>query len=65
MGKLNRRDFIKVSGMGAALAASVGSGAVSFTFARKGGNTNLPKPHKNSPRVVIVGGGWSGSTLAK
>ncbi len=60
---VSRRDLFKVAGVGAAVAAT--SGAVSFTFARKTNVINLPKPSRSSARVVIVGGGWSGSTLAK
>ncbi|WP_304091498.1 FAD/NAD(P)-binding oxidoreductase [Hydrogenobacter thermophilus] len=62
--RLDRREFLKLSGSGV-VAASLLSGGASFTFAKKMEELNLPKPSKNSPRVVIVGAGWSGLTIAK
>ena len=57
---VSRRDLFKAVGAGAVVSL-IGSP----TFAKKAETLNLPKPSKGSPRVVIVGGGWSGSTLAK
>ncbi len=59
---VNRRDVFKLAGLGA--AAALGT-KFNFTFAKGVDVLNLPKPKKGSPRVVIVGGGWSGATLAK
>lgn len=65
--KISRRDFIK--GSGAVLtSASLASIAVGTAEARsKGaasiGAAHLPKP--KGPRVVVVGGGTSGLTIAK
>ncbi len=61
---VSRRDFLKVSGAGA-LVATAGGSALNFTFAKQAETIDLPKPSRSSPRVVIVGGGWSGATLAK
>ncbi len=60
---ISRRDLLKAAGVGAAVAAA--GGTFNFTFARQSDSIELPKPSKGSARVVIVGGGWSGSTLAK
>ena len=65
---VSRRDLLKTAGVGA-VALTVGACSTTsksgVAFARKAETLNLPKPSKGSPRVVIVGGGWSGSTLAK
>ena len=62
---VSRRDLFKIAGAGA-VAVSAGSlASPGITFARKGSFINLPKPSRGSARVVIIGGGWSGSTLAK
>jgi sulfide dehydrogenase [flavocytochrome c] flavoprotein subunit len=75
MGKLSRRDFIKVSG-GAAAAAGLGAAgglaAGLATPARAAGakthaslETRAPLPKAKGQRIVVVGGGWSGLTAAK
>jgi sulfide dehydrogenase [flavocytochrome c] flavoprotein subunit len=53
MSKLTRRDFIKLSGAGAAAAALGTLGYSAQTRAA------------NGPRVVVVGGGFGGATCAK
>ena len=69
MFKLSRRNFLKLSGSSAALAAGG-----SFAACAKG--DSVPKalgqsnkaadlPKAKGPRVVVVGGGWSGLTIAK
>ena len=64
----NRRDFLKVSGVGAAgaaaLAAGLGSGSVP-AYANGGYLTPAPLPAKKGPRLVVIGGGASGLTVAK
>lgn len=60
--EVNRRDLFKYSGA-AFVGASFFSG--SFVFAKKAEEISLPKPSPGSPRVVIVGAGWSGLTIAK
>jgi len=62
--KMDRRDFLKLS-CGSVVAASLVGGGASFTYAKEAEELNLPKPSANSPRVVIVGAGWSGLTIAK
>ncbi len=67
---LGRRDFLKTAALAGA-AAGVGTvavggsstpaaAAVAGPLARA---ANLPKP--KGPRVVVVGGGWAGLTMAK
>ena len=51
---LNRRDFLKVSGAGAAVALS-GCATQSAT----------PMTAKGNPKVVVVGAGYGGATCAK
>ncbi len=74
--RIDRRRFLKLSGTSAALAAGVaGSGAGMTGLAASAapvaaaiaGRLNRPAdlPASPSPRVVIVGGGWSGLTMAK
>ena len=68
---LSRRDFLKLSGAagivagsaampGIAVAAGSQAPAVSPILSRK---ADLPKAR--GPRVVVLGGGWSGLTIAK
>ena len=69
-----RRDFMKLSGA-AALAAGTGIGWSGIASAKTGGmggtgplawiqhKASLPKA--KGQRVVVVGGGWSGLTIAK
>lgn len=71
--KVNRRSFLKATGLTTVAAATGGVGAVGFTGAaaaapavatgQAGSKAELPKA--KGPRVVVVGGGWSGLTLAK
>lgn len=73
--KFSRRDFMKVSGaavaaglatpvigLGAAAQEPGGSASPGITT-KLGAKADLPKP--KGERVVIVGGGWSGLTIAK
>jgi hypothetical protein len=62
--KMDRRDFLKLS-CGSVVTASLLGGGASFTYAKEVEELNLPKPSANSPRVVIVGAGWSGLAIAK
>ena len=67
MFKLSRRSFLKLSGSGAALAAGSAIPASAYSSSAKMGRSrkaaDLPKAR--GPRVVVVGGGWSGLTIAK
>lgn len=69
MDKLSRRDFIKLTGSSAAVAAGVTAGplnqAVAATRSHIAIDTKAPLPKPKGPRVVVVGGGWSGLTAAK
>ncbi|NIP74052.1 MAG: NAD(P)/FAD-dependent oxidoreductase [Gammaproteobacteria bacterium] len=72
-GSLTRRDFLKFSGLAAAGAAAGGcAGAGTSARARGGaspGSAVLTRkaelPEAGGRRVVVVGGGWSGLTIAK
>ncbi|MDW8017827.1 MAG: FAD-dependent oxidoreductase [Thermus sp.] len=61
MAKVNRRDLLKA---GAALAATgaLGGGAWAQEFYSRP-PTLLPRTRK--PRVVVIGGGWGGTTVAR
>jgi NADH dehydrogenase FAD-containing subunit len=66
--KVTRRDFIKISGVStAALASGVVGNALAAgkkaPMVNTGGMAELPKA--TGPRVVVVGGGTSGLTIAK
>jgi len=68
--KLNRRDALKAAGV-TALAATMSACATSSEnmasgsmHAASGAMANLPKNGKGK-RVVVVGGGWSGLSVAK
>jgi sulfide dehydrogenase [flavocytochrome c] flavoprotein subunit len=50
---LNRREFIKLTAAGSALASLSGC------------TRTLIQSSGNKPRVVIIGGGYAGSTVAK
>ena len=71
--KINRRDFIKASGAAALSAAGI---AHAGNADAKTGGASSPGiggrllkpadlPAAKGPRLVVVGGGWSGLTLAK
>jgi NADH dehydrogenase FAD-containing subunit len=66
--KFSRRDFIKISAAGGA-AASTGviaseANAQAAVLSRVAGRAaDLPKP--GGTRLVVVGGGWAGLTVAK
>jgi sulfide dehydrogenase [flavocytochrome c] flavoprotein subunit len=67
MSKLSRRNFLKLSGSGVALAAGGTLPACAKSsptpMGASGKAADLPKA--KGPRVVVVGGGWSGLTIAK
>jgi len=70
MSQYTRRDFIRISGAGAIAAASgiVAPGCASANPKFPHINTMLQKaslPKPKGPRAVVVGGGWSGLTMAK
>lgn len=58
---LNRRDAIKLGGL--ALAAS--SVSLEASSPNKNIEYKAPIPETKNPRVVVVGGGWSGLSVAK
>jgi len=60
MGKVSRREVLKIAGLG--LAAGVLQGG-SVSYAIKTQSRLMPPP--KGKRVVIVGGGWAGVTAAK
>lgn len=67
---LKRRDFLKLTGVGGLGALlSWGRGQAATGLSGKYLNlipaTAAPIPKPNGPRVVIVGAGWSGLTIAK
>jgi len=67
--KLSRRDALKISG--ATLATTALSGCISQkspSIEKKQDLTckhNIVLPKSKAPRVIVVGGGWSGLSLAK
>ncbi len=68
--KLSRRNFIKVSGAAAAATVTgAGIGLASGTAAADVAMINtqgaVPLPKASGPRVVVIGGGTSGLTMAK
>ncbi|MDD5249178.1 MAG: FAD/NAD(P)-binding oxidoreductase [Rhodocyclaceae bacterium] len=64
---LSRRNFIKFGGVAAASIAAVGASTMSQSaqaaMVGTKGKANLPKA--KGPRLVVVGGGTSGLTIAK
>ena len=65
---LSRRDLLKLTGVAAAGAALNGcsvSNKSAKPTASKAGIRMAPLPKTKSPRVVVVGGGWSGLSIAK
>ena len=65
---IQRRDFLKLGG--AALAGGAGAlagwpGAAAAATAAVGAGVKAPLPAAKGPRLVIVGGGTSGLTIAK
>ncbi|MEJ2108176.1 MAG: FAD/NAD(P)-binding oxidoreductase [Acidiferrobacteraceae bacterium] len=69
MNKFSRRSFFKLSGITAAaaattpLAACASGSDIPHAAGITGKAADLPKA--KGPRVVVVGGGWSGLTMAK
>ncbi len=66
---ISRRELLKLTGVAAASAALSGcSAAKSSTLQPKAAHAGLrmaPLPKAKGPRVVVVGGGWSGLSIAK
>jgi len=66
---ISRRELLKLTGVAAASAALSGcSAAKSSTPQPKVAHAGLrmaPLPKVKGPRVVVVGGGWSGLSIAK
>ncbi|WP_018110650.1 FAD-dependent oxidoreductase [Thermus igniterrae] len=61
MKKVNRRDLLKSGAALAAAGALGGSGFAQEFYSRP--PTLLPRTRK--PRVVVIGGGWGGTTVAR
>ncbi len=64
--RINRRDFLKMSGAavaGGATVAATGTAVAATSSIAAGVKAALPKA--KGPRLVIVGGGTSGLTIAK
>ena len=66
---ISRRDMLKLGGVAAASAALSGCSAAKSSNAKpnaaKAGIKMAPIPKAKGPRVVVVGGGWSGLSIAK
>lgn len=68
---LNRRNALKLSGMAAAAIAVAGCTSSSSPEAKESGaataasGNKAPLADSKGPRVVVVGGGWSGLSVAK
>ena len=66
---ISRRDMLKLGGVAAASAALSGCSAAKSGSAKpnvaKAGIKMAPIPKAKGPRVVVVGGGWSGLSIAK
>lgn len=75
MDKISRRNFIKLSGGAAGIAGLGISGLAGTVAAQSAGaathqshpalDKQAPLPKAKGQRAVVVGGGWSGLTLAK
>ncbi len=69
MNKITRRSFFKISGVTAAAAtisvplSACAAGGIPHAATVTAKAADLPKA--KGPRVVVVGGGWSGLTMAK
>ena len=69
--KISRRDFIKVSAATLATTGMVGAGVLPITAEAKSQSAAVHSskkaylPKAKGPRVVVVGGGTSGLTIAK
>ena len=70
---ISRRDAIKMSAVAAAALATVAGcnsegspeGASTASASKSGVGTKAPLADTKGPRVVVVGGGWSGLSIAK
>ena len=64
---ISRREALKLSGVAAATLAVTGCTAGMSPDAPAAGTsgTSAPLPAAKGPRVVVVGGGWSGLSVAK
>ena len=65
---ISRRDILKYSGASAVVASINGCSASSLSPQKDKEDTitfKAPLADTNSPRVVVVGGGWSGLSVAK
>jgi NADPH-dependent 2,4-dienoyl-CoA reductase/sulfur reductase-like enzyme len=64
---LDRRDFLRLSGTGAAVVAAGTAGAMVASAPALAGPASQAAslPKASGPRCVVVGGGWSGLTMAK
>ena len=62
MGGLTRRDFLRSSGIGVGLAAGAGLG---WSGCAGTGTMTGDLASKSGRRVVVIGGGWGGATVAR
>ncbi|MEJ2499665.1 MAG: FAD-dependent oxidoreductase [Campylobacterales bacterium] len=71
---LSRRELLKLSGAAAVALGATGCSQMENLVPRSeeiesqgnvGVGTDAPLPGTDAPRVVVVGGGWSGLTVAK
>ncbi len=64
---MNRRDFFKFASIGILAGASLTT--TDFAFGRRRSKSlhplDVPRSGRGVPRIVVVGGGWSGLTVAK
>ena len=63
--KLSRRDALKISGAALVTTLSGCNTAEATPTVPKSQNHSIVMPKSSAPRVVVVGGGWSGLSLAK
>jgi len=64
--KVSRRDALKLGGVLAASLAAAGAAHAADPAAKAEPATGpAPLPKAKGPRVVVVGGGWSGLSMAK
>ncbi len=61
---ISRREALRIVGIVTA-ATTLSSASIPETVTLKKSSQKAPLPTKNKPRVVIVGGGWSGLSIAK
>jgi NADH dehydrogenase FAD-containing subunit len=62
---ISRREALALSGLALASNAFAAKDSTNNTQTKSKPNYKAPIPDTNKPRVVVVGGGWSGLSIAK